>query len=492
MAEAAENINIKDLGAGQGANDTLFSGIQRLQVVCQTAGGGPFNYLLDADPDLGYNFIAELNHSLADIYDFLANHIYPAGQTYFQGDLPVDPPDEEDGDDNGDGDDDGGGDNVPPPGGDDGGGTVPPPGGDEIPPDGDTEIDTETEEEDIPEETIKAMDESLTTLSVSDLDGAVDSLIDLADQKNKCLDELVEDDEYADEIKQMLLDSPYIPQEFKDMIKDLDSKAVRKYIESLLKGEHPDVFELNPLNIGVIYSYLMQIAAENGITVEELLSDPKYTSLLKDVLGRFSNVIDLLKGWEELTPEEFQANILKIYDGDEVSDLPEEDIDVIRAFVDYVAEETGIDYEELLTDSTYAETLKDAALQFAKACVFFNATSHFTDAGMRANSMQMFDGTNHKAYGMDNDEVNGFKEEMDALAKEKGVTTDKLFSDSKYADDVKEALANSKNAEGVGSIFKKADSSVSQNVAKNLYNTKLDVPNQDNAGQAEGGDAANG
>jgi hypothetical protein len=463
------SLSIQNIEAGQAANDTLLSGIQKLGVVCDTAGTAPFNVLTQADPDLGTNFIAELNNSLSDLFDFLYSHIYPAAVTYF--DKEPDPPDppsseEKSDDEKPTGETPTGGDNLPP----GGGGT---PRGNTPPPDKEPETTTEIETPELTDETIKKLDASLTSLSLTELDGAIDSLIALAEQKNKYLDELVEDDQFADDIKQMLLDSPYIPQEFKDMIKDMDSKLVRQYIESLLKGESPDVFELNPLNIGIIYSYLMRMAAQNGITVEELLADPKYTSLLKTILSRFSNVVDLLKGWENLTPEEFQKNLLTIYDGDEVGDLPQEDIDVIRAFVDYIAEETEIGYEELLTDTTYAETLKDAAMQFGKACVFFNATSHFTDDGMRKNSAQMFDGTNHKAYGMDDNEVKGFREEMDALAKEKGTTTDKLFSDGQYADDVKAALANSKNAEGVGSIFKDAQSSVSQNVAKNLYNTTL-------------------
>ena len=465
MAETGE-LGINNLEAGQGACDKLASAMQELKVTIEAANGA-FDPLTEVNPDLGTKFVSELYQGLTDILTFLNEHVYPAAQTYFQPDNPIEGQAEnpvENGDN-----------------------PVTPPTGTSTYHNDHVHINEQpvdvTEDGTTPPTTepinfynvAEQLTVPLDNLELSQIDGAVESLISLAEGKNKYLDEYIEDDAYADEIKAMLMKSPYLPQAFKDLIADMDSKTVRMYIEGLLKGENPEVFELNPLNLGIVYSYLMQIAQENGITVEELLNNPKYSELLRKVLGKFKNVVDLLKGWEELPAEEFQANILKMYDGDGTFDLPQEDMDVMKSFVDYISEETGIYYEELLTDTTYAETLKDAALQFGKACVFFSATSHFTDAGMRRSSSRMFDGTHVKAFGMDAKEVQSFQEEVSNLAKEKNTTVDKLLTDEKYADDVKELLKNSKNAEGVGSIFKNANSKVSQNVANNIFNTKLKV-----------------
>ena len=241
----------------------------------------------------------------------------------------------------------------------------------------------------------------------------------------------------------------------------------------MLKGQSPDVVELNPLNLGIVYRYLSKFAAQNGISVEALLNNSKNSELLKTALGNFDNVVDWIKGWEEKPSQDVQKDLLKLYNGDEVADVPQENLDVVKSFVDYISEETDIHYEDLLNDTTYADTLKDAAVQFGKTAVFFSATAHFTTAGMMENASQMFNGTNYKAYGMTKSEVKSFKKEMEKLAKERNTTTDELLTESKYADDVKEALKKSKSAEGVGRIFKNAKSKVSQNVARNLYNINV-------------------
>ena len=46
--------------------------------------------------------------------------------------------------------------------------------------------------------------------------------------------------------------------------------------------------------------------------------------------------------------------------------------------------------------------------------------------------------------------------------KNKNTTTEKLLSDSSYADTVKDALQKSGSAKGVGSIYKESASSVSE------------------------------
>lgn len=458
------DVNIKNLEAGQAACDTLSSANQKVSLMVDAAAAGPFNSLTNVNPDLGSGFINELNQSLADIYSFLAQNIYPAAVAYFQPDNPGD----EDVPDNpykpGDGDD-GGHQHTTPPG--DGGGEKPPETEEPV-------LDTETPTEPITEQTLGEVETMLDDMTLGELDGFIGELVALAESHQLELDKYVEDDQYSDEIKQAILNSPYVPQEFKDYIQDLDSKVVRQIVEAILKGQCPEIFDLNPLNLGIIYTYLQQVAAEKGITVEQLLSDPQYADLLKDTLGKFQNVVDLIKGWSDLSAEEFQASMLKVYDGDS-GDLPQEDSDVVRAFVDYLVEETSIPYESLLTDPAYGEVVQEASKQFGKASLFFSLSSHFSKEGMGKNVSQMFNGTNYKAFGMKEENVTSFKSEIDALAQSKNTTAEKILSDPQYADDVRDVLKNSNNCQGVGSIFKKAESSVSQNVAKNLYNTQFKV-----------------
>ena len=62
---------------------------------------------------------------------------------------------------------------------------------------------------------------------------------------------------------------------------------------------------------------------------------------------------------------------------------------------------------------------------------------------------------------------------IDNLAKQKGIKTETLLSDNQYADDIKDMLLNSENAQEVGAIYMKDNSDVSQHAVKNLYENKI-------------------
>jgi len=315
---------------------------------------------------------------------------------------------------------------------------------------------------------------SLEKLNLKDIDGVVQTLRDMAKNKGKGIDEILADTSFADELKKLLLASVYIPDELKTILTNADSQIIRETFKSIMKGENPEIFDINTLNLSIVYAHLTDIANKNGITVEQLLNDSKYSELLKTSLSGFENVVELFKDWSDLSAEECQSKLLKLYDGDGIDGVAVNAVSVVRTFAETISEETKIVVEELLTDTKYAEVLKQGVEELGKTCVFVEATSHYTEQGMRETVSNLFNGKNYKAFGMDSNDVTAFKAEMDSLAKSNSVSVDNLLSDSKYADTVRDALSNSKNAEGVGSIFKNSESSVSQNVAKNLYSTKLD------------------
>ena len=441
-------INITSFQAGQAANETLKQAATKLQTAQDSAKSG-FSALAGMNPDMGSKFASELDGSLADMIAFL-NTLKFSGDDYFS------PP--------GGGYTSGGG--YSPGGGNPTGGDNPSAPDPTQPP---TEVPTE------PGDGGNQVDgSSLKNMKASELDGFLGTLIALAEAKNKGLDEIISDDKYADDIKKLLLESPYVPQEFKDLIKDMDSKVVLKYLKSLLTGKtDTEVFGLNSLNLGIIFSYLEEVAAANNISVEQLLSDVSHAGLLKNTLSDLHNVIQLFNSWENMSPEEFQSSLLKLYDGDQTEALPQEDVFVARSFVDYISQESEIPDSDLLTDKSYASTLQKAAQQFTKTMSFFHTSSKFTTKGMIKNTRQMFNGKNYKALGMSDSNLSTFKQEMEALAKSNNTTVDKLLTDSSYAEIVSAALNKSNSAKGVGSIFKKLSSTFSQKVAKNLYNTKI-------------------
>lgn len=446
---ADDSIQINSLEQGRDACNTLKSATQKIDVARQSASSS-FAALSQINPDLGSNFISELKNSLDDIFTYLNGKV-PKVENYFKN---------EDTNNNSNNNNNRGGNYG-------GGGVAPVP--DTIP------------EEETAVAAVNLSDINTTPLTesqLSDLNGLVDEIIELTKQKNSALDTFVETDVNSDLIKEMLLASPHVPEEFKAVIKDLDSSAVRLLLESILKGSIPEIFELNTLNLGVTLTYLADIADQNGITIQDLLENEKYSSLLKSSLTEFDDVVELIKGWEDQTPEEFQKQMKQFYFGDVSTEFPDQDILVTRTFVDYLADASNAYYEDLLDDTSYASVLKDGALELGKALTFFNATSFFTDQGMKENMTSLLYGSNYEAFGMTKDNVESFKKEIDSAAKEKNVSVNDYLTDSKYADDVKEVLLNSKSAEDVGLIYKKVDSSISQKVSKNLYETKYEKSKQ--------------
>ncbi|MBR1386335.1 MAG: hypothetical protein IJ568_05855 [Bacilli bacterium] len=474
MANSSMNINA-DPQIGQSVVEDLKREINNFGNIIQDSLIVPFAPLTIVNPDLGEKYLNELKESSLDIYNFLG-FILGKAENYFVNDL-IDRKEEKTTANKKSSKES---DVVA------SGGRISKDDEEETRKNGPIEISTIPKKElptlPIPEiddieidrvTLLKINTKPLEEIDLSSIFGFNMELINLAKMNNKKLDELLADPSFAQDIKRIILNSPYIPQAFKDIIKNLTDEEARIVIEALFKGEFVDVFLINPLNISIVYNYLQYIAEENKITVEELLNNPEYANLLRESLEGMKEVVDLFMSWEELTPEQFQENLLNLYDGNGIEELEDRTVNNVRTFVDTLCEKTDIGYEELLTDNEYAETIKQAASEYGKCATFFYATSCFTDEGMQSNARQMFDGTNYKAFAMTEDNINGFKEEMNLLANENSTTTETLLTDSKYADTVKEALQNSENALGVGEIFNKSDSSVSQNVAKNLYNTDL-------------------
>ena len=458
------DINITNLEAGKAACEALKSDISSLDAL--RSDKSTFRALASINPSMEGNFQNEYNNSLEDIYNFLNGNIYPAAVEYFKDD-------NEDGTNTTNGHSGGGG-NISSSGGSNY--SKPSDNDDAVPSITIPDVpDPEFDSSSITEEILNKIDKSsVEKMSLRDFDGMLNELVELAKLNNITLDELLLNDKYADLIKQTLLASPYVPQAFKDIILNLDSKIVRLLFLSILNLDYPELFNINSLNLGITYAYLEKIAQENGITVDDLLNNDEYKDILKVTLSKFDNVIELIKGWENLSPDEFQAQLKSFYLGDVSEEFPDEDILATRVFVDYLAEECDVSYEEFLNDSSYASTLKDGAVEYGKSLSYFEAISHTSDKKFIEYTRNLYNGKNYKAFGMNESSLTSFKNEMDSLAKKNNTTVDKLFSDSNYGDEVKNALCESSAANKIGTVYKNASSKVSQNVAKNLYNSKIE------------------
>ena len=450
MADSKISIN---LGSAKSALETIKVANNKLQLAMNTMSGNPFSPLCSINPDLASNYVNQFQTSLNEVISF-SNKVHSAINSYVQ-EIET----EENAQD------------VPQTNGGSSGGSGGSGGGSSGESSSQAPVTTPTDPSDGTTQ-VKPLDTtSLVDLELNETIGIVEQLKDLSEKANQGIDEMLLDPEMADKLKELFLNSPYIPDEFKALLADADSQVVRQTILSLMNGEMPEVFDLNPLNLGIVYTHLKTIAEQYGITVEELLSNPLYAEDLKVTLSGFNDVVDLLKTWDTLPAEQYQENLLKLYDGDGIGNIEASAVDVMRTFADYISGATDIAAEELLTQTQYADVMKEAAQELAKTSVFMDATSHYSTEGMQEVVGNLFNGKNAAALGMSESDVIGFQKEIDALAKENGITSSRLLSDSSYADTVTATLNSSKNASEIGTIFANSETTVSQNVAKNLYNT---------------------
>jgi len=465
------DTSISDFAKAEGAANKFKDGIEKLKIAQNEVNSNPFSGLTNNDPDLAGRYLNQFKEGLDAVIN-LSLKKQENIAAFIEKNKPQDngeaPPAADETPNNP---------NNPTPDGPNtpaGPGITPPETGD---PDAPPEVEEpEVEEPELEEVNIDTS--CLRDLPLKDIDGVVDTILGLCEDKKMYLDEYLDCDEYSDELKEALLKSEFIPDELKEQLLNADSKVVRKLIQSIMRGDFPEIFELNPLNIGAAYAYLQRCASELGISVEDLLLNEEYADVLREKLKNFNGVVDFCKSIDDLSANDYQDKMLGVWDGSNIEGMQDSTVDIIRDYLTYVAEQVSdssqtVTPEELLSNRDYAEVLKEATQQFAKSCVFLNAGGALSNAGLKETVGGLFTGKNAKAMGMDSNSQKKFKEELDALAKEKGVSTEKLLTDSQYAEDVRDLLNKSENAKEIGAIYSKEEATVSQGVAKNLYENDI-------------------
>ena len=219
-------------------------------------------------------------------------------------------------------------------------------------------------------------------LGIVELEEIGGELLSLALLKNLTLEELLADDKYSDEIKKAILDSQNVSDSLKEIISQMDSSVARQFIAAMLNKGESDLFELSDLNMSILFNYLSVIASNNGTTVENLLKQPQYAKLLRNALSNCKDATYLYAGWDNLSGEEIQENLLAVYNGDVPDELSKGSIEVTRGFIETLVDQSSVPYEELLTDASYAGPIKEATTQFQSATDFFGLLSQVSNSEM--------------------------------------------------------------------------------------------------------------
>ena len=223
---------------------------------------------------------------------------------------------------------------------------------------------------------------SLEKLDLSALDNFVEILRDMSGKEGKGIDEILADDKYNDEIKKRLLESQYIPDELKKILTENDSIVSRLLLNDIMSGKRLDIFDLNSVNLDVMYEYLNKVAKENNITFSDFISKEQHTDLLKNTLSQLEDCKNVIRSWDNLSVEDYQTKLLNVYDGDGIGDMKENTVGVLRTFVKYLEDKSGVSSEEMLTQTKYADTIKSAVQEFGKSTIFASTLPKYSNSGI--------------------------------------------------------------------------------------------------------------
>lgn len=181
-------------------------------------------------------------------------------------------------------------------------------------------------------------------------------LLNIAITNNKSLGDLLSDLDQATVIKKKLLDSAGINKDTKKVIESMSPEIL---LTSLKDLNNNGLLNDNMSNTSVkyLYNYLERVSNTNGISIEDLLKNSSYSNLLYESLVGYNGVVNVFDNMSNDSVISVRNELLKIYDGDGISDFDKNTVESVRNVLDVIANEKGTTYEYLVNNGA---EIKDA------------------------------------------------------------------------------------------------------------------------------------
>lgn len=175
------------------------------------------------------------------------------------------------------------------------------------------------------------------------------------------------DSNYAEFLKKTLLESIIIPEQVKIQLQEIDAITLQKQLYEMVN----DTSIVTDISKSVMYETLEKIAKENNIIVSDITKNNK---ALLDVFMSFGKTSTML---EELSESnELGNSLLKLYDGDSISTIEKDNVETIRDIVNSLANDKSITVEELLTNSSNKEYLKEKINETGKSYKYITSIGY--------------------------------------------------------------------------------------------------------------------
>ena len=210
-------------------------------------------------------------------------------------------------------------------------------------------------------------------MSMSDLKEVLSTLVSAANACGTDLTSLISDSKYADNIKEALLSNVNLNKDLKLLYQKADSKVIQKLLNSIVNGSENSIVGLNTETILTVKKYLSMIADDNGINLDELISNEGYSEKIKSALRDFGTVFDYVS---QLKQDSIQESFGDIYDGNNVGDKSVGIINSIRSYISAVSDKNNIPSEELLFDKNNNDLLISGVDNLCKSPLYADTISY--------------------------------------------------------------------------------------------------------------------
>ena len=216
------------------------------------------------------------------------------------------------------------------------------------------------------------------TMSLGDLKEVVAILTKYANEHGMTLDQLLADVKNGDAIRELLLNSPNLSEQYKALLEEGNGEAAMKALASLLNGDVPEAVGINKTTQITGKTYLSNVAKANNLTYNELVTDSKNENLFKKALRDMSSVVDTLATFTEAN---IQSKLIEIINGTyKDTELTAAGANLIKTHVASILDVTSTSLENLLTDASYQKDLFASMEDLSRMSVFMGAVSGFSNA----------------------------------------------------------------------------------------------------------------
>lgn len=252
----------------------------------------------------------------------------------------------------------------------------------------------------------------------------------------------------------------------------VSQEEMEKFMEHLLDGQYPEVCGITAVTAKTMRDYLLAIAEANGITIEELLSDPKYADYLKQELANFAASQEEIANILMLDNASLQELLLGIYDGDSVTlngvPISEETINIIRVYLDNLALSLNISVETLLTDPQYQEILRKAMNDLNKYLSFMDLMTMMESEEIQARLLQMINGERAGLLGFTNENLTEFNKILEDYETTNNTTREDLLTNTEFASKTAELLNNTDVGKEISLLFPEYNEQQKQEVLNKI------------------------